>query len=46
MRKDNGLEELRIPKVHWANESNGILIMENLKANGFTMLNRVNDEGE
>ena len=46
LRRDKGLGELRIPKVLWADEGAGIIIMENLKAKGLTMLDRLHGEGE
>ena len=46
MRNDNDLEELQVPKVFFVNNSEGVIIMENLKLNGFTMINRVNNEGK
>ena len=32
--------------MHWADASDGIILMENLKAKGLTMLDRVNGEGK
>ena len=45
IRREKELQELRIPRVLFTNETDGIIIMENLKAKGFALLDRVHNEG-
>ena len=46
IRREKGLQDLRIPRVLFTNETDGIIIMENLKAKGFQLLDRVHNEGK
>ena len=45
IRREKDLHDLRIPQVHFSNENDGILIMENLKTKGFQLLDRIHNEG-
>ena len=45
IRRENKLHELRVPKVLFSNENDGILIMENLKTKGFQLFDRINNGG-
>ena len=46
IRREKELQDLRIPRVLFTNETDGIIIMENLKAKGFVLLDRVHNEGK
>ena len=45
IRRGKELQELKIPRVLFSNETDGVLIMENLKAKGFKLLDRIHNEG-
>jgi hypothetical protein len=45
LRAAKGLKELTLPKVYLTNLEDGIIVMENLKTQGYTMLNRLKGEG-
>ena len=38
-------QPITVPKMHWADASDGIILMKNLKAKGLTMLDMVNGKG-
>jgi hypothetical protein len=45
LRAAMGLKELSLPKVYLTNLEEGIIVMENLKTQGYTMMNRIGGEG-
>jgi hypothetical protein len=45
MREKVGLKKLCIPTCYLADNDGGIIIMENLKTQGFGMLNKINAQG-
>ncbi len=45
MRNGKAMKNLGVPEVYLADVDQGLILMENLKTRGFTMLNRVDGEG-
>ena len=46
IRTKYGLKQLAVPKCFYASKEKGAIVMENLKLQGFKMVNRHNDEGK
>jgi hypothetical protein len=45
LRAAKGMKSLNLPKVYLSNLEDGIIVMENLKTQGYTMMNRIGGEG-
>jgi hypothetical protein len=45
LRSQKGMNKLALPKVYLTNVEEGIIVMENLKTQGYSMLNRLGGEG-
>ena len=46
LRQSSGLDPLPVPKCFLADNENGIIIMENLKQQGFILMSKLEGEGK